>query len=506
MPRFLLALCFSACFVLPATAQEKPRDADPPHEAPKKLAVADLLKTIQNAYARTSSTALLAMTTADFQKNMTAATLGTVLRAWKARYGKWDDNPEEVKHAGAVHIFEIKAERGVLHLRLILDDLHYLQGIGLAPSFLDDLPATLDLPAVQQRLSEAVQQTLTNYKVPSISLALVKGDQLIWTKAFGFQNLSRRLAADPDTVYATGSILKVVVATALMQQVDAGKLDLDAPVDNYLHGLHIPNPFEKERPLTARHLLSHHGGIPNGAQMVKLWRRELPSNLDEVVHKKVKVARKPGETFQYSNYGFALNGYLLAQLRDMNFERALYQGVLEPLGMRDTVFEPTGPMMENLAVPYENSSLGTGPTATPFTRLDVLPAGDAFSTPSDMARFLIPHMNDGKYQGKQILSAKAVKEMATLQFAAKEARSGVGLGWMINNQRGRKLLWHNGAVPGFFTYIAINPDKKSGVVLFCNKYNPLEGGLGLLADPLVDLRELAIELLDRLTPPVQATQ
>ena len=117
-----------------------------------------------------------------------------------------------------------------------------------------------------------------------------------------------------------------------------------------------------------------------------------------------------------------------------------------------------------------------------------------------MAHFLIPHLNEGKYQGKQILSAKAVKEMATLQFAAKDARSGVGLGWMINNIRGRKLLWHNGAVPGFFTYIAINPEKKSGVVLFSNKYNPLEGGLGLLADPLVDLRELAIDLLDRLEP------
>ena len=111
-------------------------------------------------------------------------------------------------------------------------------------------------------------------------------------------------------------------------------------------------------------------------------------------------------------------------------------------------------------------------------------------------------MNEGQYQGKQILSARAVKEMATLQYASARC-SFRSRAWLDDQQRAlRKLLWHNGAVPGFFTYMAINPDKKSGVVLFCNKYNPLEGGLGILADPLVDLRELAIELLDRLAPPV----
>ncbi len=505
MSRFSIALILLTLLSAGAAAQDKPKVAVQPAGPPKQSkdpdknpAIPDVLKAIQNAYAHTSAPVLLALSTLDFQKNMPAARLNAVLGAWKTRYGAWNDNLEEVKQAGAVRVYKVKAERGSLHLRLIFDDSQRLQGIGLTPSFLDDLPATVDLPVLQQRLTEAVRETLANYKVPSISLALVKGDQIVWREAFGYLNVRRRVPADSDTAYITGSILKVVVATALMQQVDAGKLNLDAPVKDYLHGLLIPNPFEKDRPLTTRHLLSHHGGVPNGAQMVRLWRRELPWSLEEVVRKRVKVTRKPGEAFQYSNYGFALNGYLLAQLKDTTFERALTQGLLEPLEMKNTVFEPTPAMVENMAVPYENSSLGTGPTPTSFMRLDVFPAGDAFSTPADMAHFLIPHLNEGKYLGKQILSAKSVKEMATLQFAAPDARTGVGLGWMISNVRGRKLLWHNGAVPGFFTYIAINPEKKSGAVLFCNKYNPLEGGLGLLADPLVDLRELAIELLDRL--------
>ena len=498
MLRFSIALILCVQLVSNATAQEKPKEIDRAKDPSKKLVAADILKAVQAAYAQKAPTSLLALSTADFQKRMPPPTFTAVLGAWKTRYGKWEDNLEEVKLTGTTHIFKVRAERGILHLRLVLDDENRLQAIGIGPYFLDDLPVTIDPAALQQRLTEAALATLTNYKVPSISLALVKGDRIIWSKAFGSQNLGHHVPADTDTVYLTGSILKVVVATALMQQVDAGKLDLDAPVNDYLNGIRIPNPFEKDRPLTTRHLLSHHGGIPNGAQMVRLWRRELPLSLEEVVRKRVKVVRKPGEAFQYSNYGFALNGYLLAQLNNMPFERALNQAILKPLEMRNTVFEPTPAMLENMAVPYENSSFGTGPTPTPFMRLDVVPAGDAFSTPTDMARFLIPHLNEGKYQGKQILSAKSVKEMATLQFAAPEARTGVGLGWMITNFRGRKLLWHNGAVPGFFTYLALNPEKKSGVVLFCNKYNPLEAGLGLLADPLVDLRELAIELLDRL--------
>ena len=148
MLRLLLALLFSAQLVSISAAQNKPKDGEPTKEPPKKLVIAEVLKTVQSAYAKSSSPALLAMTTADFQKNMTATTLGAVLGAWKARYGKWDDHPEKLKQAGAVHTYRIKAERGVLHLRLIFDDSHYLGGIGLAPSFLDNLPSSVDMPAV----------------------------------------------------------------------------------------------------------------------------------------------------------------------------------------------------------------------------------------------------------------------------------------------------------------------------------------------------------------------
>ena len=246
---FALALLILVQLQQSAIAQEKPKEASAPAAPPKKLQLPDLLKAIQEAYSTSTANELVAMATPEFQKSLNATTLGTVFRAWKTHYGNWKDKLEEVRQAGPLHIYKVTAERGTLRLRLTLDDTYHLKGIGLLPAFLDDLPAKVDLPIVKQRLSEAVRSTLTNYQVPSISLALVKGDQIVWKEAFGYQNLSHHISADADTAYITGSILKVVVATALMQQVDAGKLDLDAPVNNYLKGLQIPNPFEKDQKL-----------------------------------------------------------------------------------------------------------------------------------------------------------------------------------------------------------------------------------------------------------------
>jgi CubicO group peptidase (beta-lactamase class C family) len=122
-----------------------------------------------------------------------------------------------------------------------------------------------------------------------------------------------------------------------------------------------------------------------------------------------------------------------------------------------------------------------------WIRLDTFPAGDVYSTPSDMARFLIMHLNGGKYQDRQILSSKSVRDMATVQFAKNEGR--FGLGWVVGKVKGRDMLWHNGAVEGFRSHMRIDPKNRLGVVLFANKF-PEDY-------PLTDLANLAIALLGK---------
>jgi CubicO group peptidase (beta-lactamase class C family) len=478
--------------VTPAPVSESVVNAKPE----KALIVETLIKAHNQAIGKD----LFGLCGKTFQGLCPAPQLDQVLKHWRAKYGRFIDDPVPVKVEKSSLAYRIRCEKQSVHLKIGLDKEGRIAGLTMSPAFLDNLPATLTKEEVQRRLTEAVEQSLYSYRIPSISLALVKGDEIVWEHAFGHMNRAKSVPADPETVYVTGSIFKVVIATALMQLVDEGKLDLDAPVSRYLKNVQIANPFEKEAPLTVRQLLCHRGGIPNGAQIASLWARHTPMPLEETVKKRVRVVTKPGSKFEYSNYGFTLNGYLLGAITDTSVDWVLRERLLRPLGMTRTAFEPTPAMLEDLAVPYQNVAEG-GVAPVSRVRLDVYPAGDVYSTAPDMARFLILHLNEGKYHGKQIVSAKSIAEMAKLQFAKKDEKSGQGLGWMIDQSPRRRLLWHNGAVPGFFSYMAIDPGRKVGVALFMNLYNPLEVVLGVHADPLLDLRELSIELLARLNAP-----
>lgn len=475
-------------FLLPA--------ADAP--TPAKTEPALVLELLVKAYNRKDGKEFYPLLDKDYQKRTPAERLDMILRSANLKYGPLDGPLPRPREDQGWQVYRVRGHQPFA-LRVRFNDQGQLAGLQFRPAFLDDLPSgPLFLEEVQGRLRDAVEQSMRAYQVPSISLALVKGDRVVWMAAFGQMNRARAVAADSETAYVTGSIFKVVVATAIMQLVDEGKLDLDAPVNRYIKGSEIPNPFDKEVPLTVRHLLSHHGGVPNGAQIIDLWERRLPTSVEDIVKKKVKVTTKPGTKFQYSNYAYTFNGWLLGKITGSSFDAAMGQRILGPLDMKHTVFEPTPALCENLAIPYQRALLGKSLSPTARTRLDCYPAGDVYSTPTDMAHFLIMHLNGGKYAGKQVLSSRSVAEMARPQFGKKDERSPVGLGWMLDGDGEHRILWHNGAVPGFYTQMGIQPSKGTGVVLFCNAVNNVAVAVGLHPDPLVDLRMLALELLGRL--------
>src|SRR5262249_48147090 len=148
--------------------------------------------------------------------------------------------------------------------------------------------------------------------------------------------------------------------------------------------------------------------------------------------------------------------------------------LFEPLGMSQTEFEPTPKMEENLAIPYATSQ-GGKVVPTVRLRLDVYPAGDVYSTPSDIARFLLMFLNGGKSGGKQVLSPAAIQEMGRRQFEGP-----FGLGWVVDSHNNRRVLWHNGGVRGFSSQMRIDPEKRLGIVLFANNFNIFD----LANDPL----------------------
>jgi CubicO group peptidase (beta-lactamase class C family) len=460
---------------------------------PAEKALADkVVKAVIKAYSADAAEDWHRLLVPSFQKLLPLPEFKKFLRTQRDKYGKagsW----REAKGEGDWRVYRVRGEKKVFLLRLHIESNGRIGGLQVLPDSTHDLPpGPMSLADVKKRLAAAVERTLKDEHIPSISLALVKGDRIVWAEAFGHMNVARKVKADRNTVYQIGSIFKVVVASAVMRLVDEGKLKLDAPVNRYLKHFKVIRNRKVENGLTLRHLLTHRSGLPDVNAAVPLWHRRLPIPLELLLETSVWVTDKPGEKKQYSNLGFSLAAYLVGEASGKPFPEAVRDLVLKPLGMSRTVFAPTPAMYEDLAIPYQDGLFGRL-TPAERIRLDVYPAGDVYSTPSEMARFLIMHLSEGKYRGKRVLSAKSVRRMGTLQLD--KEKGGFGLGWIVDSFRGRDILWHNGGLLGFSSQMRIDPKNRLGVVLFANKFPD--------DDPLPDLANLALALLEKVQEPAK---
>ncbi len=316
--------------------------------------------------------------------------------------------------------------------------------------------AAYDSERTQRVLTDLIQRKL-DQGVASISIALVRGDEIVWTAAFGHANVRMQVPATPETIYVTGSTFKAVTATAILQLAERGLVDLDDPINDHL-GEHAVEDLE-EQPVTLRHLLSHTSGLNPGANTEEVWSRTLPMRLAELPGA-VRAVRAPEERYEYNNYGYGIAGYLVERISGQDFEDYIVEHVLAPLGIETPgPVRPTPEMVERLALPYVPSPAGPRPVAQTF--FDVYPAGDIYLTAEDMARFLCAHLNGGVFQGARILSAESTTEAHRPQFFD------YALGWGTN-PNARNLISHGGGVNGFRTHMLGDLEAKVGVYVMSN--------------------------------------
>lgn len=323
-------------------------------------------------------------------------------------------------------------------------------------------PPAFDLLQIKEVLSQEIEKILSATGIPSISIALVKDDQIVWAEAFGYSNVRTKTPATPETLYCTGSTFKFVTAAAVMQLVEQGKLALDDPVNKYLGDEAIADGSEEGKPVTIRHLLCHYSGLNGPTNTVPLWKRELPMTPSNLVSQ-IKSTRDPGVKYEYCNPGYALAGYIVERVSGQPYEDYIVEHILQPLGVpTPKPVEPTPEMVEVMALPYKLAHNTAVPEAQ--VRFDVFAAGDIYLTPTDMARFLAAQLNDGSHNGNRLLEAATVKEMQREQFSG----SNYGLGTMIAEEEGHTIISHGGGVPGFNAYSMGDVDARVGVYLMAN--------------------------------------
>src|SRR6266498_4949779 len=162
---------------------------------------------------------------------------------------------------------------------------------------------TVNIDRVIAEVEPEIQRTLLEGKIPSASIALIAGDRVIWTGAYGYSNLWARTPATTNTVYLIGSTFKAMSTIALLQQMEQGKFKLDDPVNRYLTDFNIQGE-DPQHPVTFRHLLTHTSGLPGDFGPFPVWGDTLPPRLEEYLRKSLKVSNPPLAKVEYSNMAY----------------------------------------------------------------------------------------------------------------------------------------------------------------------------------------------------------
>ncbi|HJZ69224.1 MAG TPA: serine hydrolase domain-containing protein, partial [Blastocatellia bacterium] len=154
------------------------------------------------------------------------------------------------------------------------------------------LAQTVNIDRVAAELEPEIQRTLLEGKIPSAAVALVAGDKIVWSGAYGYSNLWARTPATTNTVYLIGSTFKAMSTVALLQQMEQGKFKLDDRVNDYLSDSKIQNE-DPQHPVTFRHLLTHTSGLPGDFGPVPVWSLDAPPTLEAYLSKSLKVTKPP---------------------------------------------------------------------------------------------------------------------------------------------------------------------------------------------------------------------
>ncbi len=315
---------------------------------------------------------------------------------------------------------------------------------------------------IADTLSKFIQDEMQDKKLPAFSIALVDNQHVVWAQGFGYADPDNKVPATANTVYRIGSVSKLFTDIGVMQLVERGQLDLDAPIQTYLHDFHPRNPFHT--PITLRQLMSHRAGLLREPPVGNYFD---PSNLSlaAMVHSlnETTLIYPPETHTKYSNAGVAVVGYVLEKHSREPFAQYLKQAVLQPMDLQDSAFEPEPKLIAHLAKAYMWSYDGKLFLAPTF-QLGMAPAGCMYSTVVDLGKFLSVLFNGGRGTNGQVVKSETLEEMWTPQFAKPGQSSPYGLGFHLTTLDGHREVEHAGAIYGFATQLSGLPDDKLGVV------------------------------------------
>jgi len=312
-------------------------------------------------------------------------------------------------------------------------------------------------------IDSVISSSMARQNVPGLSAAMVIDGALGWSKGYGFSDLENEIPATDDTVYRLASVSKTLTATAAMQLVEQGRLDPDAPVQDY-----VPSFPEKSWPITSRQLLSHTSGIHHYVTGASESYFHYVNVIDPLaLFANDPLLFQPGTEYTYSSNGYNLLGAVVEGASGKPFLAQLKLAVLEPAGMDHVRDDDLYAIIPHRAQGYtttDNNQLRNSDLVDTSYKV---PSGGLCGTAPDLAKFA------AAIESGRLITPATFEQMATVQVVGGQPNSdSYGLGWMITaDPSGRREVWHTGGQQRVSTILYMLPDQGFAVAILCNQEN-----------------------------------
>ena len=319
--------------------------------------------------------------------------------------------------------------------------------------------AETDFAAIDQYIATQMNEL----GIPGMALGVIQDGQIVHLQGFGTADSSGRTVT-PQTPFHIGSVTKSFTALAVMQLVEEGKIDLDAPVETYLPWFELADKEAAAR-LTVRNLLNHATGISTkDGNEAFTSQEDLETRIRDL--SSLKLSALVGERYQYSNLNYDIAGLIVEKVSGQSYADYVEEHIFQPLDMRHSYASEA----DALAGGVSEGHLFVLGRAMPVPR-DMppshLPSGYLIASVEDLSQYAVAHLNDGRFGDVQILSAEGMNELHKPAIA-KGPSNDYAMGWVVDPLDGVQILWHDGSEGRNYAVIILMPDSDSGIIILAN--------------------------------------
>lgn len=321
------------------------------------------------------------------------------------------------------------------------------------------------------------ERAFSERRFSGLVITVVQDDAVLFTRGYGFADTALQMPVDPEhTRFRIGSITKTFTALAIAQLLERGVIrSLDDPVNEYLKRDQLPQVAGKD--ITLRHLLTHTAGFDSQLSGLATQATfSLPLGAEEVAKRRPSIVRPLGERSVYSNYGTALLAIVVEDMTGQTIEQYFRERIFAPLDMQATVLNMTPRPSAGLGVPARFLPSGAA-QPQPFLGVHPFfaPVGAIESTASDMARYMIANLQQGRGSSANVLAAEQFGELHRRMAGNHPASSGFGMIFINFDWNGATFFGHGGDWPGFHSIMLMSPESNAGFFISCMCEYPQPG-------------------------------